>query len=411
MSKALIGDHIATRIDDSGNEIHAIKLGKYKVIHLSKNSNKVVISHMGSFSHGNLRVVNRPDDPGAVISLAKRYLDKSGKHFLNDSQKFVNAVFKGHKNVQPRTSNTPDTSNHPKTSTQVGHISSLKPGDHLVSPRKLGLYHHHGIYIGNGVVIHYSGWAGNTTDSKVAKTTLKSFHDGNGYHVVPHPDAKVTKEEAVKRAKRRLGEDAYYLFSNNCEHFVNWCIDKNHHSQQVDIGTSAGTVPGAATLGTAGRAVVAATGSVAGTSGAGIMSGLATVGRVVTLGTGGAAAGIGALGAASGTGAAALLNNTVLKDDEHLEDDEREARSIGRKATYAGAVAGSAGSVAAVSAAGSTAGLSAAGISSGLTAIGSAATGGLGGMAAGVAVTTAAPAVAAVAVGYGLYKVAKWFSD
>ena len=32
-----------------------------------------------------------------------------------------------------------------------------------------------------------------------------------------------------------------------------------------------------------------------------------------------------------------------------------------------------------------------------------------GGMAAGVAITVAAPAVAAAAVGYGIYKLAKWF--
>ena len=74
----------------------------------------------------------------------------------------------------------------------------------------------------------------------------------------------------------------------------------------------------------------------------------------------------------------------------------------------AGAVAGSAGSVAAISTAGSVAGLSGAGITSGLAAIGGTVG---GGMAAGTALTVAAPAVAAAGVGYGLYKAWKWLSD
>ena len=65
-----------------------------------------------------------------------------------------------------------------------------------------------------------------------------------------------------------------------------------------------------------------------------------------------------------------------------------------------GAVTGSAAAVGLVSATGSVVGLSAAGITSGLAAIGSLAG---GGMLAGVAVTAAAPATAAVAFGYGTY--------
>lgn len=119
-------------------------------------------------------------------------------------------------------------------------------------------------------------------------------------------------------------------------------------------------------------------------------------------------AGLAVLGATPGLAMASLVNNTVLADNPALDATEREARSAGRTATYVGAAAGTAGSIAAVSAAGSVAGLSAAGITSGLATIGGAVG---GGMAAGIAVTTAAPVAAAAAVGYGVYKVWQWATD
>ena len=87
---------------------------------------------------------------------------------------------------------------------------------------------------------------------------------------------------------------------------------------------------------------------------------------------------------------------------------EKEARRVGRKATYAGVAAGTGGSILAVSSAGSVAGLSGAGITSGLAAIGGTVG---GGMAAGTAIATALPVAAASAVGYGVYKLVKWFKD
>jgi len=102
------------------------------------------------------------------------------------------------------------------------------------------------------------------------------------------------------------------------------------------------------------------------------------------------------------------VNNTVLADNPALEEDERDSRSVGRIASYAGAGAGTVGSIAAVSAAGKIAGLSAVGITSGLAAIGGTVG---GGMAAGVVVATAAPVAAAAAVGYSVYKLVRWIKE
>ena len=107
------------------------------------------------------------------------------------------------------------------------------------------------------------------------------------------------------------------------------------------------------------------------------MSGLATIGGTVGAG---AVGGLGILGGAGGLAAASLVNNTLLKDDASLNNNERSSRSMGRKASYAGAAAGTAGSIAAVAAVG-VPGLSAVGITTGLAAIGSTVG---GGMAAGV---------------------------
>jgi hypothetical protein len=130
------------------------------------------------------------------------------------------------------------------------------------------------------------------------------------------------------------------------------------------------------------------------------MTGLATVGAAVA---GGAAAGIGVVGAAPALAATGAVH-LILRDDEVLSPEERAARANGRHASIGGAAAGAAGAIGAVSAFGSVAGLSAAGITSGLAAIG--ATVG-GGMAAGLVITTAAPAVAAVALGFGVYQLAR----
>jgi hypothetical protein len=281
--------------------------------------------------------------------------------------------------------------------------NSIKIGSHLVTPR-MG-YFHHGIYVGDEKVVHYSGLADGMNRGPVEEVTLAAFSTGKGYTVKEYETPKFSGLEIAARARSRIGEDLYCVFSNNCEHFCEWCINNDHDSKQVTNGTAVVGSTGATAAGLAARGVVAVSGAAAGLSGAGVMSGLATVGSVVG---GGAVAGIGVLGAAPGIAMASLVNNTVLKDNPALDQDERDSRTVGRTAGYVGAAAGTAGSIGAISAAGSVAGLSGAGITSGLAAIGGTVG---GGMASGVVIATAAPAAAAVAVGYGVYKLVKWLKD
>lgn len=276
-------------------------------------------------------------------------------------------------------------------------------GQHLVVGR-VG-YTHHGLGIGTGKVIHYSGLANGLESGPVCIVSLKTFSGDSQIQIKVHKNRRYPRMISIKRAKSRLGEDAYSLYGNNCEHFVEWCITGDHSSEQVDRALP--VVAKMATMGAARGAatIVASTGTVAGLSGSGVMSGLAATGGVIG---GGAVAGIGVLAGSGGLGAAALMNSTILKDDKHLSKSERQARSVGRKATYVGAAAATAGGIATVSAAGSVAGLSAAGITSGLAAIGGTVG---GGMAAGTMIVAAAPVAAAAAVGYGIYKAWKWFKS
>jgi Lecithin retinol acyltransferase len=275
-------------------------------------------------------------------------------------------------------------------------------GAHLVSPRRL--YTHHGIYVGSGKVVHYAGLADGLKTGPVEEADLSMFEGGHGWSAKIHPQPRFSPPEVVARAKSRIGEQLYSVLSCNCEHFAHWAINDDHLSPQVDKGTVAGSGAMAAAAGKAAISVVpalAAATTVA-TSGAGLMSGLATVGGVIG---GGAAVGVGLIAAAPAMAAAALVNNTVLKDTPSQDDDERDARAIGRKVSVAGAAAAGAGAVATVAAVGIP-GLSAVGITTGLAGVG--ATVG-GGMAAGVVIAAAAPVAVAVALGVGVYKLARFW--
>jgi hypothetical protein len=105
-------------------------------------------------------------------------------------------------------------------------------GDHLVTSR-LG-YTHHGIYIGDNRVIHYSGLADGISSGDISTTSLTQFAKGNDISVKAHPNRKYGADESVERAYSRLGEDWYNVLVNNCEHFVTWCIDGFHSSSQVN---------------------------------------------------------------------------------------------------------------------------------------------------------------------------------
>lgn len=108
----------------------------------------------------------------------------------------------------------------------------LPIGTHLTTRRRG--YVHHGLYIGQGRVIHYAGLKALLRRGPVEEVTLDAFSAGRGWQVQDRATATYRGRVAVERARTRLGEDRYRIWSNNCEHFVEWCLSGTPRSAQVE---------------------------------------------------------------------------------------------------------------------------------------------------------------------------------
>ena len=111
----------------------------------------------------------------------------------------------------------------------------MQIGDHLVTPRTG--YTHHGLYLGNQHVIHYSGKSAHDQGS-IQQVTLEEFCDGKACRVRDYPFRVYGRKESVERAHQRLGEAKYSILFNNCEQFVAWCIMGFGYSEQLLSNTA-----------------------------------------------------------------------------------------------------------------------------------------------------------------------------
>ncbi|WP_260955879.1 lecithin retinol acyltransferase family protein [Pseudomonas citri] len=108
---------------------------------------------------------------------------------------------------------------------------SLVPGAHLVSPRRF--YLHHGIYLGDGEVAHYSGFSGALRSGPIEVTDLAHFAHDKPVWMLAQP-AEYSRAEVAERARSRVGENRYRVLTNNCEHFCRWCVSGRSYSAQVE---------------------------------------------------------------------------------------------------------------------------------------------------------------------------------
>ena len=107
----------------------------------------------------------------------------------------------------------------------------LAPGTELIVNRLA--YRHHGIYLGEGLVVHYAGRIRHP-HGLIETVPLRSFVGKRRIHVGRRPAESRHGEVIVRRARSRLGERRYAVFSNNCEHFCSWCQVGESRSKQVD---------------------------------------------------------------------------------------------------------------------------------------------------------------------------------
>lgn len=117
-------------------------------------------------------------------------------------------------------------------------VRQLQPGEippcgaHLLTPW-LG-FAHHGLYAGDGKVVHYGALLYDIVRKPVEEVTLETFAGGRPVFIVEHGETCLPADDVVRRARSRLGEKRYRLFTNNCEHFVEWCLHDVARSFQAE---------------------------------------------------------------------------------------------------------------------------------------------------------------------------------
>ena len=113
---------------------------------------------------------------------------------------------------------------------------NLIKGDHIFVKRTF--HSHHGIYLGDGRVIHFKGTHKEKSNPVVTETGLDQFLNGG---ILQRRDyrKRLPREETVRRTRELLNQKDYSLISNNCEHLATWCVTGKASSRQVKRGAGA----------------------------------------------------------------------------------------------------------------------------------------------------------------------------
>ena len=111
-------------------------------------------------------------------------------------------------------------------------------GDHIRVSR--GMYDHHGIYVSEEEVIHFSSEDDDNilgSNNRVLSTDIKGFLRGGKLEIKVYTDDErvflYPVTEIINWARACLGDEGYNLIFNNCQHFTNYCTLGKHHSEQV----------------------------------------------------------------------------------------------------------------------------------------------------------------------------------
>ena len=108
----------------------------------------------------------------------------------------------------------------------------LNSGDHIFVRRKGLLYSHHGIYAGEGNVIHFKGAEKEKRDPAVIITDIENFLNGGKLRRRNYKE-RLPYSESLRIAREHLSKKRYSLRVNNCEHFATYCATGKKKSLQV----------------------------------------------------------------------------------------------------------------------------------------------------------------------------------
>ncbi len=118
----------------------------------------------------------------------------------------------------------------------------LLPGDHIYVKRSSRFYKHHGIYMGDGKVIHVSGSVREKVSPEVRESDLSLFLKGKSPRRRKY-EKRLPASETIRTAKMLLKDGSYSMVLNNCEHFATYCATGKKKSMQVrKIVAGLGTV-------------------------------------------------------------------------------------------------------------------------------------------------------------------------
>ena len=106
----------------------------------------------------------------------------------------------------------------------------LNLGDHIYVRRLV--YSHHGIYAGDGTVIHYTGEEKEKKDPLIRETDIEAFLKGGKLRRRDYKK-RLPPSETLSLAKKHLSDNSYSLVFNNCEHFVTYCATGKRKSRQL----------------------------------------------------------------------------------------------------------------------------------------------------------------------------------
>lgn len=123
-----------------------------------------------------------------------------------------------------------------------------KKGDHLYAHRfhsqviQLAFrqqgYTHHGIYIGDGKVIEFSGLASGYGKGPIQIVNLENFSGNSSiyrWNYDFYREEIYSPDEIVLRALSQIGTLDYNVLSKNCENFANWCVTGRSICRQVPV--------------------------------------------------------------------------------------------------------------------------------------------------------------------------------
>lgn len=108
----------------------------------------------------------------------------------------------------------------------------VQPGDELRVDR--GVYHHHALYVDNGVVVQFGGRIKDKPHASIHYASATDFAKGARIKVVPHDN--LDRDAAMRRAHWLVENPppaTYNVLGYNCEHVARWCATGNIECSQA----------------------------------------------------------------------------------------------------------------------------------------------------------------------------------